>query len=105
MASPSIATTISGSSPIRATKSLSSIRNGKAIAKRRDFNGLSHDGSIKGLLFPASPSFSPNGKVLYVTNLALYLPIAGVSEIAVDSAWTLQVKHYNVAKIELEDSD
>jgi sugar lactone lactonase YvrE len=41
--------------------------NGKVIAKRGDFNGLSHDGSIKGLLFPASPSFGPNGKVLYVT--------------------------------------
>ena len=76
---------------------------GKVIAKRGDFNGLTRDGSIKGLLFPASLSFSPNGKVLYVTNLALYLPFAGVMEIAVDSGWTLKVKHYNVAKIEVED--
>jgi sugar lactone lactonase YvrE len=68
-------------------------------------NGISHDGSIEGLLFPASPSFSPNGKVLYVTNLALFLPFAGVPEIAVVSGWTLQVKHYNIPKIELEDSD
>ena len=79
--------------------------NGKVIAKRGDFNGISDDGSIEGLLFPASPAFSPNGKVLYVTNLALFLPFAGVPEIAVDSAWTLQVKHYNIARIELEDSD
>ena len=78
---------------------------GKVIAKRGDFNGISDDGSIEGLLFPASPSFSPNGKVLYVTNLALYLPFAGVQQIAVDSGWTLQVKHYNIAKIELDDHD
>ena len=77
--------------------------NGKVIAKRGDFNGLTDDGSINGLLFPASLSFSPNGKLLYVTNLALDLPLAGVPEIAVDSAWTLQVKHYNVAKIQVED--
>lgn len=74
---------------------------GKVIAKRGDFNGLNDDGSIDGLLFPASLSFSPDGKVLYVTNLALYLPFAGVPEIAVDSAWTLQVKHYDVAKIDV----
>jgi len=50
---------------------------GKVIAKRGNFNGLTDDGSIDGLLFAASLSFSPNGKVLYVTNLALYLPFAG----------------------------
>jgi sugar lactone lactonase YvrE len=76
---------------------------GKVIGKRGDFNGVNHDGSIDGLLFPASLSFSPDGKVLYVTNLALYLPYAGVPEIAVDSAWTLQVKSYNVARIEVEE--
>ncbi len=76
---------------------------GKVIAKRGDFNGLTHNGSIKGLLFPASPAFSPNGKTLYVSNFALYLPFAGVPAIAVDSAWTLQVKHYNIAKIRVND--
>ena len=74
---------------------------GKVIAKRGDFNGLTVDGSIDGLLFPASLSFSPDGKLLYVTNLALYLPYAG-AELAVNSAWTLQVKHYDVAKIEVK---
>jgi len=78
-------------------------KTGKVVAKRGDFNGLTDDGSIDGLLFPASLSFSPNGKLLYVTNLALYLPFAGVPEIAVDSAWTLKVKHYDVAKIEVKD--
>lgn len=77
--------------------------NGKVIAKRGDFNGLTDDGSINGLLFPASLSFSPNGKLLCVTNLALDLLLAGVPEIAVDSAWTLQVRHYNIAKIQVED--
>jgi len=77
--------------------------SGKVIAKRGDFNGLTDDGSIDGLLFPASLSFSPNGKVLYVTNLALYLPFGGPLPIAVDSGWTLKVKHYNVAKIAVQD--
>jgi sugar lactone lactonase YvrE len=76
---------------------------GKVIAKRGDFNGLTKNGSIKGLLFPASPAFSPDGKTLYVSNFALYLPFAGVPEIAIDSAWTLQVKHYNIATIRVND--
>jgi sugar lactone lactonase YvrE len=74
---------------------------GKVIAKKGDFNGVSGDGSIQGLLFPASLSFSPDMRRLYVTNLALYLPFAGVPEIAVDSGWTLKVQHYNIAVIDL----
>jgi sugar lactone lactonase YvrE len=73
--------------------------SGKVIAKRGDFDGLTDDGAIKGLLFPASPAFSPDGRTLYVTNLALYLPFAGVPQIAVDSAWTLQVTRYDIAAI------
>ncbi|HJU18919.1 MAG TPA: SMP-30/gluconolactonase/LRE family protein [Stellaceae bacterium] len=73
--------------------------NGKAIAKRGDFDGVTRDGAIRGLLFPASPAFSPDGHTLYVTNLALYLPYAGVPAIAVDSGWTLQVRHYDIAEI------
>jgi len=74
---------------------------GKAIAKKGDFDGVTGDGSIDGLLFPASDAFSPDGHTLYVTNLALNLPFAGVPEIAVDSAWTLKVERYNIAKITL----
>jgi sugar lactone lactonase YvrE len=75
---------------------------GKVIAKKGDFNGITRDGAIKGLLFPASLSFSPNRKVLYVTNLALFLPFAGVPAIAVDSGWTLEVRRFNIARIQVK---
>ena len=71
---------------------------GKVIAKLGDFNGINDDGVVRGLLFPASPAFSKDGKTLYVSNLTLFLPFAG-AQAAVDSAWTLKVKHYTVAKI------
>jgi sugar lactone lactonase YvrE len=71
----------------------------KVIAKRGDFHGISNDGTIRGLLFPASPAFSPDGKYIYTSNFGLYLPYAGVPEPAVDSPWTLEVKHYTIAKI------
>lgn len=74
---------------------------GTVVAKLGDFDGLTPQGAIQGLLFPASPTFSPHGGTLYVTNLALYLPYAGVPTLAIDSAWTLQVKRYNIAKIEI----
>jgi sugar lactone lactonase YvrE len=71
---------------------------GKVIAKLGDFNGIDERGVPRGLLFPASPAFSLDGKTLYVSNLTLYLPYAG-AQAAVDSAWTLQVKHYTVSKM------
>jgi hypothetical protein len=74
----------------------------KVVAKRGDFEGLSQNGTIQGLLFPASPAFSPDGKILYVSNLALYLPYAGVSEPAIDSPWTLKVEHYTIAAVDTE---
>jgi len=74
---------------------------GTVVAKQGDFDGLTSDGSILGLLFPASLAFSPGEQQLYVTNLALYLPYAGAPEIAVDSGWTLHVKQYNIAVIDL----
>lgn len=77
---------------------------GKVIAKKGDFDGIKNNGSINGLLFPASDAFSPDEKTLYVTNLALNLKFAGVPEIAVDTAYTLKVKHYNIAKIEVNVS-
>jgi len=48
---------------------------GTVIAKKGDFNGIAPDGSIRGLLFPASAAFSPDKNKLYVTNLALFLPL------------------------------
>ena len=74
----------------------------KVIARRGDFNGIDKDGTIRGLLFPASPVFSADGTSLYVSNIALYLPFAGVPEPAIDSPWTLEVKHYTIAKIRAE---
>ena len=76
-------------------------KTGKVLAKLGDFEGLVNDGTPKGLLFPASPAFSRDGKTLYVTNLAIDLRVAtGIPEnIAIDSAWTAQVKHWTVSKI------
>jgi sugar lactone lactonase YvrE len=74
---------------------------GTVIAKKGDFNGIASDGSIRGLLFPASAAFSPDKNKLYVTNLALFLPFAGVPAIAVDSGLTLQVKRYNIGVIDV----
>jgi sugar lactone lactonase YvrE len=70
----------------------------KVIAKLGDFNGIDSNGVAQGLLFPASPAFSKDGKTLYVSNLTLYLPYAGANA-AIDSDWTLQVKGYTVSAI------
>ena len=76
-------------------------KTGKVIAKLGDFNGFDEDGVARGLLFPASLAFGLDGKTLYVSNLTLYLPFAG-AQAAVDSAWTLQAKHYTVSKLRAE---
>ena len=73
---------------------------GKVLAKLGDFDGLTKDGTPNGLLFPASPAFSRDKKTLFVTNLALDLRVATVpANVAIDSAWTAQVKHWTVSKI------
>ena len=76
-------------------------KTGKVIAKLGDFDGINDRGVVRGLLFPASPAFSPDGKTLYVSNLTLFLPFAGALA-AVDSPWTLEVKHYSVSKLRAE---
>ncbi len=70
----------------------------KVIAKLGDFYGVDRNGIAQGLLFPASPAFSSDGRTLYVSNLTLYLPYAG-AEPAIDSDWTLRVKGYTVSAI------
>jgi sugar lactone lactonase YvrE len=70
---------------------------GKAIAKLGDFNG-GHNGVTKGLLFPASPAFSPDGQSLYVTNLELDLRTIGITQ-SVDSQWAAEVKQHSIAKL------
>jgi len=74
---------------------------GKVIAKLGDFGGLVDGGTPKGLLFPASLDFSHDKGTLFVTNLALDLRVGtgNPANIAVDSAWTAQVKHWTVSKI------
>ena len=75
-------------------------KTGKVIAKLGDFDGLVDDGTPKGLLFPASLAFSRDNKTLYVTNLELDLRVAtNPDNVAIDSAWTAQVKHWTVSKI------
>jgi sugar lactone lactonase YvrE len=73
-------------------------KTGKVIAKLGDFDGIDEHGVVRGLLFPASPAFSRDGKTLYVSNLTLFLPFAG-AQAAVDSQWTLEVKRYTVSKL------
>jgi hypothetical protein len=68
------------------------------IAKLGDFRGIDQEGIVRGLLFPASLAFSKDRATLYVTNLTLFLPFAG-AQAAIDSAWTLQVKHYTVSQL------
>jgi sugar lactone lactonase YvrE len=76
-------------------------KTGKVIGKLGDFDGLVDDGTPKGLLFPATPAFSRDKKTLFVTNLALDLRVAtgNPANVAIDSAWTAEVKHWTVSKI------
>jgi sugar lactone lactonase YvrE len=71
---------------------------GKLLARLGDFEGVDRRGVPHGLLFPASPAFSNDGKFLFVTNLALDLRIFGLPQ-AVDSQWCAQVQHYTVSRI------
>lgn len=71
---------------------------GKLLARLGDFNGVDRGGLPHGLLFPASPAFSNDGKFVYVTNLALDLRVIGLPQ-SVDSQWCGLVKHYTVSRI------
>jgi len=71
---------------------------GKVIAKRGDFNGISDNGTPQGLIFPASPAFSKDGKFIYTSNFTLFLPFAG-AQFAIDSPWTLQAKHFAISRM------
>ena len=75
-------------------------QTGKVLAKLCDFDGIDKNGVPQGLLFPASPAFSLDGRSLYVTNLALDLRLAVSPDVqAIDSQWTDQVKSYTVSKL------
>jgi sugar lactone lactonase YvrE len=79
--------------------------SGKLLAKLGRFEGLTRDGTPEGLLFPASPAFSKDGKFLFVSNLALDVRLAGVPSQSPDTQWTDQVKRYTVSKIRTDFSD
>ena len=71
---------------------------GKLLARLGDFEGVDSSGLPHGLLFPASPAFSNDGKWIYVTNLALDLRVFGLPQ-TVDSQWCAQVKRFTVSRI------
>ena len=70
---------------------------GKAIAKLGDFNGV-RDGAVRGLLFPATPAFSADGRFVYVTNFARDLRQGGGVQ-SVVSQYAAEVTHHTVARI------
>jgi sugar lactone lactonase YvrE len=72
--------------------------SGKAVAKLGDFDGVTKDGVGRGLLFPASPVFSRDKQLLYVTNLALDIRLFGLAQSG-DSQWTAKVTRYSVSKL------
>ena len=72
--------------------------SGKLLARLGDFNGVDRNGLPHGLLFPASLSFSNDGKFVYITNLALDLRVFGLPQ-AVDSQWCAQVRHFTVSRM------
>ena len=76
--------------------------SGKVIAKLGDFDGV-QGGVTNGLLFPASPAISPDGKWLYVTNLELDLRTLGPNNMggpqAVDSQWAAEVTQHSIARL------
>jgi hypothetical protein len=71
-------------------------KNGRAIAKLGDFNGV-RDGAPVGFLFPAS--LVRRGDWIYVTNLSLDIRTAGASAPSVDSDWTTEVTSHTVSRI------
>lgn len=71
---------------------------GKVIAKLGDFGGLTHNGTPRGLFFPASPEFDSDKSTLYVSNLALDIRAFGLVQ-SVDSQWAAQVQHYTISKL------
>jgi sugar lactone lactonase YvrE len=73
---------------------------GKAIARLGDFYGVDH-GVPLGLLYPASPAFSANGKTLYVSNLGLDLRLVGAAQ-SPTSQYDAEVRRYTIARISTE---
>jgi len=71
--------------------------SGKAIARLGDFYGVAH-GVPSGLLYPASPAFSANGRYLYVSNLALDLRLFGAAQ-SPTSQYDSEIRRYTISRI------
>ncbi|HLJ87086.1 MAG TPA: SMP-30/gluconolactonase/LRE family protein [Candidatus Angelobacter sp.] len=71
---------------------------GKVIARSGEFEGMSASGQPRGLLFPASIAFSPDGNTAYISNLSLNVEILGLTP-AVDTPWTKLVNSYTISKM------
>ena len=71
----------------------------KVVARRGDFEGLAGDGTSWACCSRQVRRSAPTERFLMFSNLALYLPYAGVPQPAIDLPWTLQVKHYTIAAI------
>jgi sugar lactone lactonase YvrE len=71
-------------------------KTGKVIAKLGDFDGIDRHGSVKGLLFPASPILRDGW--LYVTNLSLDLRKVGGPQ-TIDSQWADLVTTQTISRL------
>lgn len=71
---------------------------GKAISVLGDFNGVSKDGIVKGLLLPSD--LIKMGKSIYVTNFALDLGVFGLVQ-SYSTPYTKLVKRYSISRIKL----
>jgi sugar lactone lactonase YvrE len=73
-------------------------KEGRAIAKLGDFDGLTRSGAPRGLLFPSS--LVRVGDWIYVANLSLDLRVAvGPDAVTVDSAWAANVKRHTISRL------
>ena len=74
---------------------------GKAIAKLGDFDGVNH-GMTNGLLFPASPAFSPDGKIALRNQPGVRSKDTWARTTRVRkpySQWTTEVTQHSIAKL------
>jgi len=70
--------------------------SGKSISVLGDFDGISKDGVVEGLLMPAD--LVKVGKYIYVTNFALDLSVFGLTQ-NYSTQYTGQVKQHSIARI------
>lgn len=73
--------------------------SGKAVAVYGDFEGVDHNGIVKGLLFPADIILIDQH--LYVTNFALDVTALGLTQ-NTTTAYTQQVSRYSIARFKID---